>query len=294
MNRAAERRREFRAAQDRWRSRCLPARPGWPHASVAVAAAAPGYRRPHRLPGGRKRRVSWPAGRCEDGDGHHQKRRDARCNRHRDRETDDLRNSARRPDRSRSTDGASTRAMSRASCTARATALVNISTSLAACRFAHWLKDEPSVGHRGRQPSFWHERRCSAARRSCVPQLARRIIFRIVGRTCPSCFGSLILNTRPHEAIDEPRGRTPIAPYVTIPETPHGRTRSLRLRPATRTRSRDHPAASAADIRRLFWSAARHVAARQSRVAGNTTTRRREVDERWINFNQQLIINLRG
>ncbi|MEH2595800.1 hypothetical protein V1278_002713 [Bradyrhizobium sp. AZCC 1577] len=62
-------------------------------------------------------------------------------------------NSARRPDRSRSTDGASTGAVSLASCMAWATALVNISESWRRAGLLKGCKGGPSVGIRGRQPS---------------------------------------------------------------------------------------------------------------------------------------------
>ena len=44
-----------------------PAWPGSPCASVVALARRREHRGFHRLPGGRKRRVSWPAGRCEAG-----------------------------------------------------------------------------------------------------------------------------------------------------------------------------------------------------------------------------------
>ncbi len=64
-------------------------------------------------------------------------------------------NSARRPDRSRSTDGASTGATSLASCIACATALVNISESWRRGGLPNGCKGGPSVGIRGRHSSVW-------------------------------------------------------------------------------------------------------------------------------------------
>ena len=49
-----------------------------------------GNRRFYRLPGGRKRRVILAGGALRRRNGHDEERRDARRNRHRDREADDL------------------------------------------------------------------------------------------------------------------------------------------------------------------------------------------------------------
>ena len=73
-------------------------------------------------------------------------------------------NNARRPDRSRSTDGASTGAMSLASCMACATALVNISESWRRAGLPNGCKGGPSVGIRGRHPSF-----CTSDGLGCSP-----------------------------------------------------------------------------------------------------------------------------
>ena len=61
--------------------------------------------------------------------------------------------SARRPDRSRSTDGASTGAVSLASCMAWATALLNISEPWRRGGLPNGCKGGPSVVNRGRHSS---------------------------------------------------------------------------------------------------------------------------------------------
>ena len=115
--------------------------------------------------------VSWPAGRCEAGMAMTRSVAMLAAIATAIEKRMTCWSTARRPDKSRSTDGASTGAMSLASCMAWATALVNISESWRRAGLPNGCKGGPSVVIRGRHLLGLHERR---ARLLVGPSLSSR------------------------------------------------------------------------------------------------------------------------
>ena len=140
-----------------------------------------GNRRFYRLPGGRKRGVVLAGGALRRRNRHDEKRRDARRNRHRDEEADDLLEQ-RAPTRQVAEHG---RRFDRRHVPRLLHGLCyglgeHFGESWRRGGLPNGCKDGPSVGIRGRHPSFRHERRARLLAGRPLPQLARGIVFRIV------------------------------------------------------------------------------------------------------------------
>ena len=158
----------------------------------------------HRLPGGRKRRGVLAGGALRSRNGHDQKRCDARRNRHRDRETDDLLEHSAPPRQLAEHGGRFDRRSFPRLLHGLGDGLVE--HVVLAAGLAEWLQGR-SFRRQSRTPLLGLNGRRARLLVAPVPVRAARNTPGHSGPRFPSRFELLILNTRPDEA-NPPASRT--------------------------------------------------------------------------------------